>query len=178
MNDLKDKQVQTAIYSMMAISGLSVLLRFFLQWLRKEPLRAEDGFMLFAFVGFFVLATIFIISLPAAYRIIAVGNNELAEYDGLYGDEVLELKVSFASNIIFPMVLWSVKLSLLSISHRVLDRQFQWLRAWWVIVGFVILVYNCQSPQPYVCTSESLILMIVDLHRLLCAHLYFMRHHI
>jgi hypothetical protein len=140
MYELSSDQVLATSYTMMAISGIAILLRFFLRWLRSDHLQLEDGFMIFAFVTFYVLATITIIVLPAAYRIIAAGGDSLPYEEGLHADEVFQLKVSFASNIIFPMVLWSVKLSLLSLSHRILDRQPAWMRGWWAILVFVILV--------------------------------------
>ncbi|OKL56972.1 hypothetical protein UA08_07785 [Talaromyces atroroseus] len=96
MYELSSGQVLATSYTMMAISGISILLRFFLRWLRGDPLQLEDGFMLFAFVGFYVLATITIILIPAAYRIIAAGKTLLPHDESLHADEVFQLKVSFA----------------------------------------------------------------------------------
>lgn len=124
----------------MVLTGIAIISRFFLRGLRNEPFRPEDGFMLFAFVTFNILATITIVMVPIAYQIIAVSYDLRPIYNGLFDDEVYQLKVMFASNLLFPMVLWSVKFSLLLLSKRLLYQQKEWIRAWWVVLGFVVVV--------------------------------------
>lgn len=125
---------------MIVLTGVAIISRFFLRGLRKDPFRIEDGFILFAFVTFNVLATITIVVVPVAYQIIAVSYDLKPTYNGLFDDEAYQLRIMFASNLLFPAVLWSVKLSLLLLSKRLLYQQQEWMRRWWYVFGFVVLV--------------------------------------
>ena len=140
MYEIRPHQILASAYAMIVLTGIAIILRFFLRGLRKDPLRPEDGFMLFAFVTFCVLATITIVVVPVAYQIIAVSYDLRPIYNGLFDDEVYQLKIVFASNLLFPAVLWSVKLSLLLLSKRLLYQQQEWMRRWWYVFGFVVLV--------------------------------------
>jgi hypothetical protein len=79
---------------------------------------------------------------PIAYEIIAVSYDLRPIYNGLFDDMEYQLKVMFASNLLFPMVLWSVKLSLLLLSKRLLYQQKVWTRHWWAVFWFVVLVLS------------------------------------
>lgn len=140
MTEINPNQILASAYTMIVLTGLAVIARFFLRGLRREPLQLEDGFMLFAFITFSILATITIVVVPVAYQIIAVSYDLRPIYNGLFDDEEYQLKVVFASNLLFPAVLWSVKLSLLFLSKRLMYQQQVWMRRWWFVFGFVVLV--------------------------------------
>ncbi|EED16080.1 conserved hypothetical protein [Talaromyces stipitatus ATCC 10500] len=166
MYEISSRQVDACAYTMIVLTGIAVISRFFLRGLRKEPFRPEDVFILFAYVTFNILATITLVVVPVAYQIMDVSADVKPIYNDLFDDEVFQLKILFASNILFPMVLWSVKFSLLALSKRVMYQQFEWIRAWMVVVGLVILtyvgnwistLYSCTPIQDYFrpggCTS-------------------------
>ncbi|KAF3406342.1 hypothetical protein DPV78_000029 [Talaromyces pinophilus] len=97
MYDLSPHQVLASAYTMIVLTGIAIISRFFLRGLRKEPFRLEDGFMLFAFVAFNILASITIVVVPVAYEIIAVSYDLRPIYNGLFDDEVYQLRVMFAN---------------------------------------------------------------------------------
>ncbi|GAM38723.1 hypothetical protein TCE0_033r09684 [Talaromyces pinophilus] len=97
MYDLSPHQVLASAYTMIVLTGIAIISRFFLRGLRKEPFRLEDGFMLFAFVTFNILASITIVVVPVAYEIIAVSYDLRPIYNGLFDDEVYQLRVMFAN---------------------------------------------------------------------------------
>ncbi|KAF5014608.1 hypothetical protein F66182_14342, partial [Fusarium sp. NRRL 66182] len=88
MYEIRPHQILASAYAMIVLTGIAIILRFFLRGLRKDPLLPEDGFMLFAFVTFCVLATITIVVVPVAYQIIAVSYDLRPIYNGLFDDEV------------------------------------------------------------------------------------------
>lgn len=140
MYEISPHQILASAYTMIVLTGVAIISRFLLRGLRKEPFRLEDGFMLFAFVTFNIIATITIVVVPVAYQIIAVSYDLRPIYNGLFDDEVYQLRVVFASNLLFPAVLWSVKLSLLLLSKRLVYQQQEWMRRWWFVFGFVVVV--------------------------------------
>ncbi|EEA22194.1 conserved hypothetical protein [Talaromyces marneffei ATCC 18224] len=141
MYEIKPDQILASAYTMIVLTGIAIVSRFFLRGLRNEAFRLEDGFMLFAFVTFNILSTITIVVVPIAYQIVAVSYDLKPLYNGLFDDEEYQLRVVFASNLLFPMVLWSVKVSLLLLSRRLMYQYREWIRAWWVVLGFVALTY-------------------------------------
>ncbi|CRG92155.1 hypothetical protein PISL3812_09211 [Talaromyces islandicus] len=76
------------------------------------------------------LGAIYIYVTPIVYRVANVGNDTFRKYAGFEHDAVIQLKVTFASAILFPTVLWAVKLSLMSISRRVIRKQPDLVRRW------------------------------------------------
>lgn len=144
MYEIKPDQILASAYTMIVLTGIAIVSRFFLRGLRNEAFRLEDGFMLFAFVTFNILSTITIVVVPIAYQIVAVSYDLKPLYNGLFDDEEYQLRVVFASNLLFPMVLWSVKVSLLLLSRRLMYQYREWIRAWWVVLGFVALVLPSQ----------------------------------
>lgn len=140
MYQLHENQVIAAGYTLIVISALAVLGRFCMQWNRRDPFRREDIVVLFAFVVFLCLGAIYIYVTPIVYRVANVGNDTLREYPGFLHDAVTQLKVTFATAILFPTVLWTAKLSLLSISYRVVKGRKDVIPWWWVLFVFVGLV--------------------------------------
>jgi hypothetical protein len=55
-------------------------------------------------------------------------------------DYMLELRISFTNAILFWLTLWSVKLSLLFMTKRMLRGQPVGMQWWWFIFIFTILV--------------------------------------
>jgi hypothetical protein len=145
MYELHEHQVTGAGYALIVISTFAVLARFYMQWVRRDQFRREDLIVLFAFAVLLCLGAIYIYVTPIVYRVADVGDDTFREYSGFLQDAVTQLKVTFASAILFPTVLWAVKLSLMSISHRVIQRQSAVIRCWWVLFVFVGLVSQILS---------------------------------
>jgi hypothetical protein len=141
MYELHSHQVTGAGYALIVISALAVFARFYMQWARRDQFRREDIIVLFAFVVLVCLDAIYIYVTPIVYRVANVGDDTFREYPGFEDDAVTQLKVTFASAILFPTVLWSVKLSLMSLSRRVIRKQPDLVRrCWWLLLVFVVLV--------------------------------------
>lgn len=141
MYELHAHQVIAAGYTLLVIPALAVLARFYMQWARRDQFRREDFIVLFAFAVLVCLGAIYIYVTPIVYRVANVGDDTFREYPGFLEDAVTQLKVTFASAILFPTVLWAVKLSLMSISRRVIRKQPDAVRrCWWALLVFVILV--------------------------------------
>jgi hypothetical protein len=140
MYELHAHQLTAAGYALIVISTLAVLARFYMQWVRRDQFRREDLIVLFASVVLLSLGAIYIYVTPIVYRVANVSDDTFREYPGFLQDAVTQLKVTFASAILFPTVLWAAKLSLMSISYRVIQRQRAVIRCWWVLFVFVVLV--------------------------------------
>lgn len=157
MHELHEHQVTAAGYTLVVISALAVIARFYMQWTRRDPFSREDIIVLFAFAVFLSLGAIYIYVTPIVYRVanVIVGNDTFREYPGFFQDAVTQLKVTFASAILFPTVLWTVKLSLMSISFRVAERQKAAIRCWWVLFVFVVLVSQILLYFIHMCSSAD-----------------------
>ncbi|KAH8701061.1 hypothetical protein BGW36DRAFT_260390, partial [Talaromyces proteolyticus] len=127
---------------MMVVSILAIILRFVLQWVRRDRIHREDALVAFAFTVFLVLAILSLVLAPIAYHIVDMQHDMIRQYDGISADEVFQLRTTFVCSLLFPTVLWSVKLSLMSISHRIVDKQPENVRrCWWALLGFVIVTF-------------------------------------
>ncbi|KAE8550351.1 hypothetical protein EYB25_006577 [Talaromyces marneffei] len=118
MYEIKPDQILASAYTMIVLTGIAIVSRFFLRGLRNEAFRLEDGFMLFAFVTFNILSTITIVVVPIAYQIVAVSYDLKPLYNGLFDDEEYQLRVVFASNLLFPMTYLGNWISILSSCTR------------------------------------------------------------
>lgn len=154
MYEIDPQQILGSAYTCIVLVGIAVIARFYLRGFfldhehagdklqTKTPpiIGFEDIFILFAFIVFNVLAAITIAVVPRAYSIIDVINNDKPAYNGLYDDEVYQLRVLFASGILFPTLIWAVKLSLMFLSRKLLAGRPKWIRFWWIVLVVVILV--------------------------------------
>ncbi|KAL3704700.1 hypothetical protein TMatcc_008372 [Talaromyces marneffei ATCC 18224] len=98
MYEIKPDQILASAYTMIVLTGIAIVSRFFLRGLRNEAFRLEDGFMLFAFVTFNILSTITIVVVPIAYQIVAVSYDLKPLYNGLFDDEEYQLRVTYLGN--------------------------------------------------------------------------------
>lgn len=133
-------QVLSTGYATIAIATVFTIARFAVRWTQqKREFQIEDGICLFSWVSFLVMATLYIVVTPALYRVdTAVSTGQL--YPDLLKDSMYVVEIFFANTIIFWIVLWSVKLSLLFLYRRLfvgLPDQMKW---WWSVLIFTILV--------------------------------------
>uniref|UniRef100_A0A093V008 Uncharacterized protein n=2 Tax=Talaromyces marneffei PM1 TaxID=1077442 RepID=A0A093V008_TALMA len=98
MYEIKPDQILASAYTMIVLTGIAIVSRFFLRGLRNEAFRLEDGFMLFAFVTFNILSTITIVVVPIGYQIVAVSYDLKPLYNGLFDDEEYQLRVTYLGN--------------------------------------------------------------------------------
>ncbi|KAF3388275.1 hypothetical protein DPV78_012285 [Talaromyces pinophilus] len=136
----KDQVLSTG-YSTIAITTVFTIARFAVRWTQqKGELQIEDGICLFSWVSFLVMAILYIVVTPALYRVdTAVSTGQF--YPELLKDSLYVTEIFFANTIIFWIVLWSVKLSLLFLYRRLfvgLPDQMKW---WWAVLIFTLLMF-------------------------------------
>lgn len=139
---VSEDQVLSTGYSTIAITTVFTIARFAVRWTQqKGKLQIEDGICLFSWVSFLVMAILYIVVTPALYRVdTAVSTGQF--YPELLKDALYVTEIFFANTIIFWIVLWSVKLSLLFLYRRLfvgLPDQMKW---WWSVLIFTILVWT------------------------------------
>lgn len=137
---VSEDQVLSTGYSTIAIATIFTIARFAVRWTqRKKEVQIEDGICLFSWVAFLVMAILYIVVTPVLYRVdTAVSTGQF--YPDLLKDSLFVIEIFFANTIIFWIVLWSVKLSLLFLYRRLfvgLPDQMKW---WWSVLIFTILV--------------------------------------
>lgn len=138
-----ESQVLSTAYSTIAITTVFTFARFGVRLTQqKREFQIEDGFCLFSWVAFIVMAILYIVVTPVLYRVdTAISTDTL--YPEILKDSLFLIEIFFANTIIFWIVLWSVKLSLLFLYKRLftgLPSQMKW---WWAVFIFTILVCTC-----------------------------------
>lgn len=137
---VSEDQVLSTGYSTIAITTVFTIARFAVRWTQqKREFQIEDGFCVLSWVSFLVMAILYIVVTPVLYRVdTAVLTGQL--YPDLLKDSLFVTEIFFANTIIFWMVLWSVKLSLLFLYRRLFVGLPDQMRWWWSVLIFTILV--------------------------------------
>ncbi|KAE8548912.1 hypothetical protein EYB25_009295 [Talaromyces marneffei] len=151
---VSEDQVLSTAYSTIAIATVFTAARFAVRWTQQQrEFQIEDGISIFSWVSFLVMAILYIVVTPFLYRVdIAVSTGQL--YADLLKDSLFVIEIFFANTIIFWIVLWSVKLSLLFLYRRLfvgLPDQMKW---WWAVLIFTILMFiGCVISNLTSCSS-------------------------
>lgn len=106
---------------------------------RFSDLKAEDYFLLIGYLFFLTLSILYIYIAPVILRLAALGAGKIGPY-ATYLEDARELQVVFfVTTSAFWLCLWMIKFSLLAMYKRLLVGR-NYIIAWWVIVGFCVLV--------------------------------------
>ncbi|EED12166.1 conserved hypothetical protein [Talaromyces stipitatus ATCC 10500] len=137
---VSEDQVLSTGYATIAMTTAFTIARFAVRWTQqKREFQIEDGICLFSWVAFLVMAILYIVVTPVLFRVdTAISTGEL--YANLMKDALYVTEIFFANTMIFWIVLWSVKLSLLFLYRRLfvgLPDQMKW---WWSVLIFTVLV--------------------------------------
>ncbi|QKX57585.1 uncharacterized protein TRUGW13939_04703 [Talaromyces rugulosus] len=136
---VSEPQLLSTAYATIAITTTFMAIRTVLRFThRKGGLQMEDGFVMLSWVTFIALAVMYIVVTRPLYRVDkAIGTGVL--YPTIEDDALLMIKIFFANTMIFWMVLWSVKLSLLFLYRRLFEGLPDQMRWWWGVFVFTVL---------------------------------------
>jgi hypothetical protein len=137
---VSEPQLLSTAYATIAITTTFMAIRTVLRFThRKGGFQMEDGFVMLSWVTFIALAVMYIVVTRPLYRVDkAIGTGVL--YPTVEDDALLMIKIFFANTMIFWMVLWSVKLSLLFLYRRLFEGLPDQMRWWWGVFVFTVLV--------------------------------------
>ncbi|CRG88435.1 hypothetical protein PISL3812_05465 [Talaromyces islandicus] len=136
---VSEPQLLSTAYATIAITttftGLRMALRF---TYRKGGFQTEDVLVMLSWVFFIALAVMYIVVTPPLYRVDkAIGTGAL--YPTMEEDALLMIKIFFANTMVFWVVLWSVKLSLLFLYRRLFEGLPGQMRWWWGVFLFTVV---------------------------------------
>lgn len=139
---VSQSQVLSTAYATIAIATTFTIARFAVRWTqaqRKWEFQVEDAICLFSWISFLVMAILYIVVTPVLYRVdTAVSTGDV--YPTMLKDALFITEIFFANTIIFWIVLWSVKLSLLFLYRRLFVGLPDQMRYWWAVLVFTVLV--------------------------------------
>lgn len=107
---------------------------------RGWRLQAEDIFMSLAFVLFLAMSVAYIVIIDPMFRLTAVRDGTRPPYATMTDDALLVIKVFFCNSMLLWFALFSVKLAFLTLYRRLMMGLPHYLRWWWAILGFCIVV--------------------------------------
>lgn len=140
-NYVTKQQLLSTSYAMIALTSLFALVRIGIQTTRPKKLVAEDYLMYLAFAFYIAMAVMYIVVTPAMFRISGVMSGASPPYATLLDDSLFIIKIFFANTMMFWLVLWTVKFSLLTLYRRLmLGLSSVYMKLWWAVFGFCVLV--------------------------------------
>lgn len=127
----------------MVICTVFVIFRSLARWfkIRHFPYEPEDLAMYVALVAFISQCALYLAAMPTLYNALAVQAGQMAPYASLQTDLVAMLKEFLAVLIFFWLTLWAVKCSLLLMFKKLTVGLPLYERAWWAVMGIVILTF-------------------------------------
>jgi hypothetical protein len=137
---VSEPQLLSTAYAMIAITTTFTVIRTVLRFThRKGGLQIEDVFVMLSWSFFIALAVMYIVVTPPLYRVDrAIGTGVL--YPTMEDDALFMIKIFFANTMVFWIVLWSVKLSLLFLYRRLFEGLPDQMRWWWSVFVFTVVV--------------------------------------
>lgn len=131
---------------------------------RGWRLQAEDLLVALAYVFFLAMSIAYMVVIGPVYRLAALQNGEIQPYSSLLRDADLVTKTFFCTTMLLWLCLWSVKLAFLMLYRRLMKGLPLYLRWWWGILIFTILV--CLSHRcTYQMSTENRLIAASDIHR-------------
>lgn len=123
--------VTTAFYSMRTIARCRQ---------RGPRFQAEDYFMALAFLSYMAMTIAYLVIIDPMYRVTNVQAGKAPPYASILEDASLMTKTFFCTTMLLWFTLWSVKLAFLFLYRRLMLGLPHYLRWWWAILGFCIIV--------------------------------------
>ena len=103
-------------------------------------LQLEDLFVAPGFVFFLAMSIAYILVIEPVYRLADFLNSDVQLYATLAEDADLVVKVYFCTTMLLWLCLWSIKPTFLFLYHRLVNGLPHYIRWWWAIMTFCILV--------------------------------------
>jgi hypothetical protein len=133
-------QVLATGYATIAVASAFTAARFVLRCTHRwGEFQIEDGFCILSWAAFVTMVVLYSVVAPPLYRVDnAISTGEL--YATIEKDAMFIVEVFFANTMIFWIVLWSVKLSLLFLYRRLFNGLPEQMRWWWGVFIFTLVV--------------------------------------
>lgn len=141
----KDELMRTNV-AMLILTSLFILSRVILQIVKRRALGLPDFFIYFAFFLFVSMWTCYIAIIPTMFRIFGVLDGATRPYATMMDDAGMLLRHITAAQMLFYTLLFTVKMSLLTLYRKILvGLPVIYDRIWWGTVAFCVLVSICSS---------------------------------
>jgi hypothetical protein len=127
--------------SMLILTSLFIILRASLQISKRKPFELMDFFIYLAFALFVAMWTCYFAAIPAISRIYAVLGGLTPPYATMMEDAAYMLRLITSGQMCFYTLLFSVKMSLLTLYRKSLaglDGIYK--KIWWGLVSFCLIV--------------------------------------
>lgn len=140
---------------MIAITSIVALTRVGIQVLRARKMMVEDYLIFFAFILYIAMTALYIAVTPALYRISDAMAGKIPMYAEMMDDSLFLVKIFFANTMIFWIVLWTVKFSLLALYRRLtIGLHKTYMYVWWGIFTFcAVTLIGCIVSNLTSCSS-------------------------
>jgi hypothetical protein len=142
--------------ALIVLTSLVVGTRFVGSIRSFKDLQAEDYLLIVAYIFFLELSILYIYISPVIFRIAAVSAGKIAPYATISEDGLRLQTVFFVTTSSLWLCLWMVKFSLLAMYKRLLVGK-KYLIAWWVIMGFCVLVWISRLSASLQITDQALL---------------------
>jgi hypothetical protein len=127
--------------SMLVLGSAFVAARVSMQLWKRKVMELQDYFLYAAYVFFLAMSICFLVMVPRLFAIAEVTAGIIEPYPTMANDVILYFQAMFASTTLFWLTLWSVKLSLLALYKKMMEGlQGIYMRLWWTVFGFCIVV--------------------------------------
>lgn len=132
--------IKGAGIALIVLTSLVVGTRFAGAIRSYKDLKGEDYLLIIAYIFFLELSILYIYISPVIFRLAAVGAGTIPPYATISEDGLRLQTVFFVTTSSLWLCLWMIKFSLLAMYKRLLVGK-KYIIAWWVIMGFCVLVW-------------------------------------
>ena len=145
----QEELVRTSV-AMLVLTSLFVLSRTILQIAKSKPFEFPDLFIYLAFFIFVAMWSCYVIIIPPMFRIYDVLGGFAKPYATMVEDAAIMLRLITAGQMCFYTLLFTVKMSLLTLYRKLLtDLSSIYMKIWWGIVVFCVVVSICVGFVPF-----------------------------
>lgn len=136
----RDELVRTNS-AMLILTSVFVLSRAALHISKRKPLEFSDFFIYFAYALYIALWSCYISVVPPMFKVYAVLGGEIKPYATMMDDAATMLRLITAGQMCFYTLLFSVKMSLLTLYRKLLAGVAGiYKKIWWGILAFCVVV--------------------------------------
>lgn len=127
--------------AMFVLTSIFIFSRATVHVTKRKTVELSDFFIYFAYILYTALWSCYIIVIPPMFKVYAVIGLEIAPYQTMMQDAAMMLRLITAGQMCFYTLLFSVKMSLLTLYWKLLaGLPSVYRKVWWGIVAFCVLV--------------------------------------
>jgi hypothetical protein len=142
--------IQTAS-AMISLTSTFVIARVYVQYTKRKTMEVHDYFVYTAYILFLVMTTCYLVMIPELYIISDLTSGQIEPWEGLQDRIIFHMRMMLVTTSLFWISLWMVKLSLLALYKKLMiGLPSVYLRAWWAVLGFCIIVSMSPNPKKLV----------------------------